>query len=152
QTGNVYPLVDLAPAGDEPANFHSPREVAGCFVTELCQRDRNFRRPPLGISPNGAVPCRIPIPIDAWIYKSVAIIARPDSVSLDPARAQLEMPGAAAIPASVEVEPDSVRKRVPVATGRGGHDALRIRVEAADAEIDRMVVEEDPDLGFLARF
>src|SRR5262249_11619263 len=147
KTRDVYPLIDLAPPGDKPSNLHSPWDIAGYFVAKLSQRDSDFRRPALGVSANGAVPCGIPIPIDL-IFR---IIARPDAVSLNAGGAHFEMPGAAAISASIEVEPNCVRKRVPVATGRGRHDGFRIRVEATDAEIDRVVVVEDPDLGFLAR-
>src|SRR5262249_23601645 len=113
KTRDVYPLIDLAPPGDKPANLHSPWDIAGCFVAKLSHRDGDLRRPALGISANSAVPCGIPIPIDLI----VRIIARADAVSLNAGRAHFEMPGAAAISASVEVEPDCVRKRVAVTTG-----------------------------------
>src|SRR5262249_31806253 len=95
-----------------------------------------------------AVPYGVPIPI----HLQFRIIARPDAVSLDAGCAHFEMPGAAAISASVEVEPDGVRMRVSVATGRGRHDGFRIRVEATDTAIDCLVVVEYTYLGCRAWF
>ncbi len=138
------PAVDLVAALDPAVDVEAPGPARGIEGQRL-ERDRELRRPALGIDRRRALPDPVPGLVE------VLTVVRDQRVALVAGGVDLEEVGVAPVVEAVDhdLEPVVVVEH-GVAGHLGGDDPRRIAVEAAHADVERVLVEEDADLGAFA--
>ena len=133
---------DFVLPADDPAEVDAPDLGAGSGVAEGLEREPQFGRPAALEARGPGIPDRGPVAVEVPLVGDEAVE--------EPAhRIQVEDEGVPPVVEGVEgdgevlVEPDAP----VVAPEFGGHDPVRPGVPAASGDVDRLVVEEDPDLG-----
>ena len=156
------PVVLLALAADVAVEVEPPG-LRARSVAERPQRDRELGGPALVRHLGGHPPARVPVHVEsaagpgasAHLRSSASAPATAAGVAqlavvLEPRRGGPKDEAVLEVVVGVEDDPEGVRVlQIGVAPGVGGDDARRIAVVEHRADIDRLVVEEDPDFSAL---
>ena len=135
--GPVAPLILLVAAREDPVEVEAeaPRSVGDA---EDAQRDLHFQRPSVIVERHRGFPGRVPVGREVGVVEV-------ERVELLSAGEDLEVVGRPAVVGGVQIEGDevSVHRAIAAAHDGGG----RLGVVAFHADVDGVVVPEDPEAG-----
>jgi hypothetical protein len=134
------PAALLSGALDRAPDGHPEGDVGRRGVTQLRKRQPEFRGPAERINPGGHIPDAIP--------GNVLIgVLRDGVVGLDAHRVHREFIPRPSIVVGIDHHRELVRWRADIAPREQPHDAVGVRIERADEDVQVVRVEQHPRLG-----
>ena len=138
-------VVRLVRLETPPLEVDAPRLQAGAsFVADLGERNPHLHRPPPLVDLHRGVPDRVPVHVFPGIAEQVP-------VGLGAGGADLELVAGQPVPVRIEGELEGIEGTSFIPAGETRPDHARVALVHAGGDVDRSVVEHDPDLGGLGR-
>ena len=139
-------VAELVLRAYDPTEVDPPNLALALLVAKRFERDRELDRPAFGETGRFDVPHRVPVRVDVALASNLSVVQRAERIGV-------EQKAVATIVERVENDGEIVvvKNAASVASQLVGHDLLGVGVPVARRHVDVLVIEEDPDFGFLSR-